>query len=89
MTAIAAPKSSSTATDDAGFQVLPTPHSSYIAAFRYNKKTLRLEVTFKFGGIKSHYPIYEQTWLDLQAAPSMGRYYTQAIARTNPGEKIK
>jgi hypothetical protein len=62
-------------------ETLPTPHSSYVSYFRYDPKTLRLEVGLKHGSVVEHSPVYPQTWLDLKIAPSKGRFYIQTIKR--------
>ncbi len=72
-----------------GIETLPTPHSRLTSYFRYDEKGLRLEVGFKYGAVKQHWPIYKQTWTDLKLAPSKGRFYLQAIKKTNPGNFIK
>lgn len=59
-----------------------------IAVIGYSRETCELEITFRRGGVYCYRNVPESLYRELQAAPSVGGYFSQNIKEKYPYKKI-
>lgn len=61
--------------------------SSNIEALYYDDKTRLLTVKFKSGAMHDYHGVHPDTWLGLQAADSVGKYFHANIRNAHKSSK--